>query len=149
MVETRTKRLLEQQDEEPCDNASVDTLAGSEDDDLPRDSAGHVVLYETRQPPKQFMDLVGGAIKFEQLMLCVESYGKCQLYTQMFRDLYTSEAQKEALISKLQRNVYFFQSFIEAKPTYKTCLGERIMFNQYAVEKFRRNNDKFDLIKLL
>ena len=50
MVETRTKRLLEQQDEEPCDNVSVDTLAGSEDDDLPRDSAGHVVLYETRQP---------------------------------------------------------------------------------------------------
>ena len=84
MVETRTKRLLEQQDEEPCDNASVDTLAGSEDDDLPRDTTGHVVLYETRQPPKQFMDLVGGAIKFEQLMLCVESYGKCQLYTQMF-----------------------------------------------------------------
>ena len=82
-------------------------------------------------------------------MLCVESYGKCQLYTQKFRDLYTSEAQKEALIGKLQRNVYFFQSFIEANPTYNTCLGERIMFNQYAVEKFRRNNDKFDLIKLL
>ena len=70
MVETRTKRFLEQQDEEPCDNVSVDTLAGSEHDDLPHDSAGHVVLYKTRQPPKQFMDLVGGAIKFEQLMLC-------------------------------------------------------------------------------
>ena len=149
MVETRTKRLLEQQDEESYDNASVDTAAESEDDDLPRDSAGHVVLYESRQPPKQLMDLVGGAIKFEQLMLCVESYGKCQLYTQMFRDLYTSDAQKEELIGKLQNNVYFFQSFIEAKPTYKTCLGERIMFNQYAVEKFRRNNGRFDLIKLL
>ena len=147
MVETPTKRWLEQQDEEPCDNVSVDTLAGSEDDDLPRDSAGHVVLYKTRQPPKQFKDLIGGAIKFEHLLLCVESYGKCQL--QMFCDLYTSDAQKEALISKLQRNVYFFQSFIEAKPTYKTCLGERIMFNQYAFEKFRRNNEKFDLIKLL
>ena len=151
MVNTRTKRLLEEQNEDlsDCESESVVHSTATEDDDLPRDSAGHIVLYEPRPPPKQLMDLVGGAVKFEQLMLCVESYGKCQVYTQMFRELYASEAQKNALIDKLRSNVYFYQSFIEAKPTYKTCLGERIMFDKYAVEKFRRSNDKVDLKRLL
>ena len=149
MVSTRTKRLLEDQNEDLCESELVVNPSATEDDDLPRDSAGHIVLYEARPPPKQLMDLVGGAVKFEQLMLCVESYGKCQVYTQMFRELYTSEVQKDALIEKLRSNAYFYQSFIEAKPTYKTCLGERIMFDKYAVEKFRRSNDKVDLKKLL
>jgi hypothetical protein len=151
MVKTRTQLFREEHDEELYESEIMETTESSDDEDLPRDSAGHIVPYNrgVYEPPKELIDLVGGADKMNQLMKCVESFGQSELYYQMFRNLYSSDAEKDSLIMELKTNAYFFQSFVQSKPTTKKCYGEVLLFNKYAVDKFVRGNAKIDLKKLL
>lgn len=157
MVETRTKRSLESRQEDSDGADSADESVESEELDMPHIVDGMMLPYNhaDSQPPQEFITLVGGAETFEKLMKCVESFGQSRMHIELsqkqfelFQKHFSSEAQKDSLIEKLQTNVHFFQSFIEALPTYKTGIGESIVFNKVAVSRFQ-GNQKLNIDRLL
>ena len=156
MVETRTKRLLEasvdNSDESGSENEADDIynsqeLAGI---NMPDDNEEMVYLHKPKQytPPTEFMSLVGGAQTFEKLMKCVESDGRSRMYIAVFQAGFKSEAEKDRLIQELQSNAYFFQSFVQATPTFKTAIGQSTLLNKVAVSRFE-GNDRTDIKQLL
>jgi hypothetical protein len=156
MVETRTKRLLEasvdNSDESGSENEADDIynsqeLAGI---NMPDDNEEMVYLHNPSQytPPKEFMSLVGGAQTFEKLMKCVESDGRSRMYIAVFQAGFKSEAEKDRLIQELQSNAYFFQSFVQATPTFKAAIGQSTLLNKVAVSRFQ-GNDRTDIKQLL
>ena len=66
----------------------------------------------------------------------------------VFQAGFKSEAQKDLLIKELQSNVYFFQSFVQATPTFKTTIGQSELLNKVAVSRFE-GNDRTDIKQLL
>ncbi len=156
MVETRTKRLLEasvdNSDESGSENEADDTYNSQElaDINMPDDNEEMVYLHKPKQytPPKEFMSLVGGAQTFEKLMKCVESDGRSRMYIAVFQAGFKSEAEKDRLIQELQSNAYFFQSFVQATPTFKTAIGQSTLLNKVAVSRFQ-GNDRTDIKQLL
>ena len=156
MVETRTKRLLEasvdNSDESGSENEADDIYNSQElaDINMPDDNEEMVYLHKPKQytPPKEFMSLVGGAQTFEKLMKCVESDGRSRMYIAVFQAGFKSEAEKDRLIQELQSNAYFFQSFVQATPTFKTAIGQSTLLNKVAVSRFQ-GNDRTDIKQLL
>ena len=109
-----------------------------------------VCLHNNEQydAPEEFINLVGGPHKFGKLMKCVESDGRSKMYISIFQAGFKSEAQKDKLIKQLESNVYFFQSFVQATPTFKTAIGQSILLNKVAVSRFQ-GNDRTDIKQLL
>ena len=96
----------------------------------------------------EFINFVGGPQKFEKLMKCVELDGWSKMYITVFQAGFKSEAQKDQLIKELESNVYFFQSFVRATPTFKTAIGQSVLPNKVAVSRFW-GNDRTDIKQLL
>jgi hypothetical protein len=156
MVETRTKRLLEasvdNSDESGGEN-EADGIYNSQElagINMPDDTEEMVYLHNPTKytPPKEFINFVGGPQTFEKLMKCVESDGRSRMYIAVFQAGFESEAQKDLLIKELQSNAYFFQSFVQATPTFKTAIGQSTLLNKVAVSRFQ-GNDRTDIKQLL
>ena len=156
MVETRTKRLLEASVDDSNESGGeneADGLYNSQEltgINMPDDTEEMVYLHNHSQytPPKEFINLVGGPQIFEKLMKCVESDGRSRMSIAVFQAGFKSEAQKDLLIKELQSNVYFFQSFVQATPTFKTTIGQSVLLNKVAVSRFE-GNDRTDIKQLL
>lgn len=153
MVKTRTSRLLRDQSGENDNSGSSE----SEAEEQAENNEGHdedndmIVLSNIVPitPPKEFMDLVGGAVKFGELMNCVQAYTHSQSNFDIFHNSFSSEAEKDTLIGLLMNNVYFFRSFLAGKPMKNSTKGQNMLFIEYAVQKFGRKHDKIDLAKIL
>ena len=156
MVETRTKLLLEASVDESNECGGENEADGSYNSqeltgiNMPDDTEEMVYLHNPSQytPPKEFINLVGGPQTFEKLMKCVESDERSIMYIAVFQAGFKSEAQKDLLIKELESNVYFFQSFVQATPTFKTATGQSVLLNKVAVSRFQ-GNDRTDIKQLL
>ena len=155
MVETRTKRLLEASADESNESGGeneADVSYHSQEltgINMSNDTEEMVYLHNPSKytPPKEFINLVRGPQTFEKLMKCVESDGRSRMYIAVFQAGFKSEAQKDLLIKELESNVYFFQSFVQATPTFKTAIGESVLLNKVAVSRFQ-GNDRTDIKQL-
>ena len=141
MVETRTKRLLEASVDESNESGGENEADGSYNSqeltgiNIPDDTEEVVYLHNPSQytPSKEFINLVGGPQTFEKFMMCVESDGRSRMYIAVFQAGFKSEAQTDLLIKELESNVYFFQSFFQATPTFETAIGQSILLNKVVV----------------
>ena len=156
MVETRTKRLLEASVDESDECGGENEADGSCNSqeltgiNMPHVEEEMVYLHNPSQytPPEEFINLVGGPQTFEKLMKCVESDGRSRMYIAVFQAGFKSEVQKDLLVKELESNVYFFQSFVQATPTFKTAIGQSVLLNKVAVSRFQ-GNDRTDIKQLL
>lgn len=154
MVQTRTARLLDDESRENDNSAltSESEADEQEENNEDQDEDNDMIVLSNiipNPPPKEFMDLVGGPIKFGELMNCVQSYTHSQSNFEIFQNSFSSEIEKDKLIGLLMENVYFFRSFLAGKPMKNSTKGQNMLFIQYAVQKFGRKHDKVDLPKLL
>jgi hypothetical protein len=102
-----------------------------------------------------FMELVGGHVKFSSLMRCLAIYTHSEFRMDAFRELWTDKEAAERVLECLKTSSYMFESFVRSYPSEKYQYGKMQLCNAWAIEKFKaevdegKKNKKIDLIELL